>query len=214
MKELFKKILAWPKEYYLYIVFIALFFILLPIVDKCSHEEIDNTIVQVDVNKLRRHLIDSIATENHKKYILFQDSLEAVRQTQIKAKDKTIASLEKDNLKMRKKLEEIYQENDIVDLEACAEIVEVQKDIIENRDSVVIEQKKEIDIQKESLVFLNEKYNKQVEETTRVRSLQNQCESDVILLQKQLEKQNTWWKRNEKWLYLGAGVLGTLIVLK
>jgi len=40
------------------------------------------------------------------------------------------------------------------------------------------------------------------------------CQDDVLLLQKKLEQQNTWWKKNEKWIYLGVGVIGTAILVK
>lgn len=33
-------------------------------------------------------------------------------------------------------------------------------------------------------------------------------------LRKQIKKDNSWWKRNDKWFYLGIGIVGTGLVLK
>lgn len=206
--------MEWISKHLVYILgAIILFLTVSAIITKCN-DDIDDTIDQVDINKLRRHLIDSIATESHKRYIVSIDSINALREAQIKSKDKQILSLDKENKKLRKQLENIYNDNDTINLETCLEIVDIQQDIISNRDSVIDIQTGQISLHRLTIADLNIKYDKQLSETNRVKSMYSGCQDDVLLLQKKLEQQNTWWKKNEKWIYLGVGVIGTAILVK
>lgn len=212
--KIIKIITEWISKHLVYILgAIILFLTVSAIITKCN-DDIDDTIDQVDVNKLRRHLIDSIATEAHKRYIVSIDSINALREAQIKSKDKQIVSLDKENKKLRKQLEDIYNDNDTINLETCLEIVDIQQDIISNRDSVIDIQTGQIYLHRLTIADLNIKYDKQLSETDRVKSMYSGCQDDVLLLQKKLEQQNTWWKKNEKWIYLGVGVIGTAILVK
>jgi len=123
--KIIKIITEWISKHLVYILgAIILFLTVSAIITKCN-DDIDDTIDQVDINKLRRHLIDSIATESHKRYIVSIDSINALREAQIKSKDKQIVSLDKENKKLRKQLEDIYNDNDTINLGTCLEIVDI-----------------------------------------------------------------------------------------
>lgn len=193
---------------------IVVFLLLSGVISKCTSKQIDNAIEQVDINTIRRHLIDSMAVLQHHEYISAIDSINSLRTAQIKSISKTVDKLNKENKELRNELAQLYNDTAVMDLPTCIGITEIQRDIIVNRDSVVDHQVKEIVTYQMTLTDLNLKYESQLKETVRTQGMYKGCEADNDLLIKKLAKQNTWWKRNEKWMFLGAGIIGTTLLLK
>ena len=196
------------------LVAIVIFLLLSGAISRCSSKQIDDTIEQVDINSLRRNLIDSMAKLQHQEYISAIDSINSLRTAQIKSISKTVDKLNNENKDLRNELAQLYNDTAVMDLPTCLEITEIQRDIIVNRDSVVDHQIKQITTYQMTLTDLNLKYESQLKETVRKQEMYNGCMADSEKLKKQLAKQNTWWKRNEKWMFLGAGIIGTTLLLK
>ena len=193
---------------------IVVFLLLSGVIYKCTSKEIDNTIEQVDINSIRRNLIDSMAKLQHQEYISAIDSINTLRTAQIKSISKTVDKLNKENKQLRNELAQLYNDTAVMDLPTCLEITEIQKDIIVNRDSVVDKQDEQIATYQITLTDLNLKYESQLKETVRTQEMYKACGVDNDKLKQRLAKQNTWWRRNEKWMFLGAGIIGTTLLLK
>ena len=197
------------------IVAILLFVSISGFVSKCNSDRISNEIHQVEINTIRRNTIDSMAREQAKRDIHLLDSINALREKERIKNDKKIASLEKANDKLKKDLQIAYQEfEDSATLEQCNNVVDIQKELILNQDTIITEKTMIIDSYKLTLSDMNKKYEIQVQETNRKEDMYNGCQKDLGIMTDELNRQNTWWKRNEKWIYLGAGALGTFLIIK
>jgi hypothetical protein len=212
-----KSIIAFIVKNWLTIVIVAilLFISISGMISKCNSDRISNSIHQVEINTAIRNTIDSVAREQAKRDIHLLDSINAVREKERIKNDKKIASLEKDNIKLKKDLQVAYQEfEDSATLEQCKNVVTIQKDLILNQDTLIKEKSVKIDSYKLTLSDMNKKYDIQVQETNRKDDMYNGCQKDLGVMTEELNRQNTWWKRNEKWVYLGAGALGTFLIIK
>jgi len=200
------------------IVAILLFVSISGFVSKCNSDRISNEIHQVEINTIRRNTIDSMAREQAKRDIHLLDSINALREKERIKNDKKIASLEKDNIKLKKDLQIAYKEfEDSATLEQCQNIVNIQKDLILNQDTIIEEKSVQIDSYKLTLSDMNKKYEIQVQETNRKEDMYNGCQKDLGIMTDELNRQNTWLKRNEKWLYFGGGaisIVGLIYLLK
>ena len=76
------------------------------ILEKCddSQEVVD----KIDVNMLKRDIIDSLKTEEHKKILLIIDSVNKVREKEISIIAKKNTQIEKERNILRAKIDSIY----------------------------------------------------------------------------------------------------------
>ena len=202
------------KNRYYILLGIALFLFITVKFDKCSDDDIEDDIEYVDLNIFRQHIIDSIATEMHLKYISAIDSVEFLRSKDRARLNRSIINLDKENKELRQEIKDLLAGEDTMDIEMCIELVDIQQEIIFNRDIVIEKKDSVISNYKLTVEGLNSKYNSQYKETLRLLGANDMCQGNIKILTNRLEKQNTWWKRNEKWFYFGAGVIGTGLILK
>ena len=106
-----------------------------------SHNQrrIERDLYNTEVNSIRRNLIDSIAKVQAKKDISLIDSLNSIRDTERKEKDKKVLTLLSENKELKKQLRDVYDEfsDNIDDIVTCKRVVEVQKDVISNQDTII-----------------------------------------------------------------------------
>ena len=183
-----------------------------------SHNQrrIERDLYNTEVNSIRRNLIDSIAKVQAKKDIHLIDSLNAIRDTERKEKDKKVLTLLSENKELKKQLRDVYDEfsDNIDDIVTCKKVVDVQKDVILNQDTIITIRGEQIDSYKLTLTDMNKKYDVQLKETLRTKTMYDGCQGDVATLTNRLNKQATWWRKNEKWVYLGAGALAGILIIK
>ena len=183
-----------------------------------SHNQrrIERDLYNTEVNTIRRNLIDSIAKVQAKKDISLIDSLNSIRDTERKEKEKKVLTLLSENKELKKQLRDVYDEfsDNIDDIVTCKRVVDVQKDVILNQDTIITIRGEQIDSYKLTLNDLNRKYDVQLKETLRTKTMYDGCQADVATLTNRLNKQPTWWRKNEKWIFLGAGALGGILIAK
>ena len=183
-----------------------------------SHNQrrIEKDLYNTEVNTIRRNLIDSIAKVQAKKDISLIDSLNSIRDTERKEKEKKVLTLLSENKELKKQLRDVYDEfsDNIDDIVTCKRVVDVQKDVILNQDTIITIRGEQIDSYKLTLNDLNRKYDVQLKETLRTKTMYDGCQADVATLTNRLNKQPTWWRKNEKWIFLGAGALGGILIAK
>lgn len=208
IKTMIKKHLGW-------IVAVAIGLLLLfGTVKQCNDRHQSTVIDNINQSNLRRHLKDSIATALHRQYILRMDSIQSVRDAEIRARDKQIASLDKKYQKLLKELDGIYTPGvPVADLDTCNMVVSKQQEIILNRDSSIIKLKDNINEYKITVVGLNEKYVTQLKETERGRSMYNSCLNNNKTLVKELKKEQRFLRKNAGPIGFGIGVLATMVTV-
>jgi hypothetical protein len=212
-----KTIIDFIKKHYITIIIVSVltFIAISSTVSKCTFERIAEDLRQTELNTLRRSLTDSLKQEQAKKEILLIDSLNAIREAERAVSNKKVVQLLLDNNKLKTELKKAYDNlKDSSTLENCLDVVEIQKEVINKQDTIINVQSNQVESYKLTVKDLNDKYDIQYKETLRTRMMYNDCQNDVEILVKRLEKQNTWYKKNEKWIYLGIGVVTTLIITK
>jgi hypothetical protein len=212
-----KTIIDFIKKHYITIIIVSVltFIAISSTVSKCTFERIAEDLRQTELNTLRRSLTDSLKQEQAKKEILLIDSLNAIREAERAVSNKKVVQLLLDNNKLKTELKKAYDNlKDSSTIENCLDVVEIQKEVINKQDTIINVQSNQVESYKLTVKDLNDKYDIQYKETLRTRMMYNDCQNDVEILVKRLEKQNTWYKKNEKWIYLGIGVVTTLIITK
>ena len=186
------------------------------LVSSHNQRKIEKDLYNIEVNTIRRNLIDSIAKVQAKKDISLIDSLNSIRDTERKEKEKKVLTLLTENKELKKQLRDVYDEfsNNIDDIVTCKRVVEVQKDVILNQDTIITIRGEQIDSYKLTLTDMNKKYDVQLKETLRTKTMYDGCQGDVATLTNRLNKQTTWWRKNEKWIFLGAGAIGGILIAK
>lgn len=182
------------------------------IFEKCISAE--HIIESADINQMRRHIIDSIAVEQHAKRIALIDSIERVRQEELKIIKSKNTGLLKENNKLKTHIDSIYAVADTLDLANCNKVVDFQSELILNQDTIIENQYKEIDVYRVSLYSMNQKYVYEQSEKMRVRGMYDECTSDNVNLSKALQKHESWWSKNDKWVFGGLGILVGIIIAK
>lgn len=199
--------------------------------DRCSRNNSNQLVEQTQVDQWKRHYkdsidssylkidnvrldsvkrADSIKTEFHKKRA---DNLQKV----VNRQDKTIKKLQREaNAAVSN-----YENDPTVQSEKCDSAISKLQQV---NDSLYI-QTDSLKAECEELDAEAEGYSRQLYQSN-LQLINKQKEifiKDSFLseanqinqqLQNQIKKDNNWWRRNEKWFYLGAGVVMTGLILK
>ena len=80
------------------------------LVSSHNQRRIERDLYNTEVNSIRRNLIDSIAKVQAKKDISLIDSLNSIRDTERKEKDKKVLTLLSENKELKKQLRDVYDE--------------------------------------------------------------------------------------------------------
>jgi hypothetical protein len=49
---------------------------------------------------------------------------------------------------------------------------------------------------------------------TQLNLSYSSAKTDISILKEQLASKQTWWSRNQKWIYFVGGAVGTALILK
>lgn len=204
--------LAHLKKYIVYVVLIAFAYLIgVYISDNISSKKSNKLIERIEKERTERAYKDSIAMLIYKHKI---DSIDNLYKNIENANNK----YKKDISKLKKEYSKLKEETGRIDyhsnLDSCILTVEMQHIVIEKADSIILSQDsliKNKDIQ--ILIGIN-KYNVELSEKERVRAMYNNANTNIDLLKNRLEKENTWWRRNSKWVFLGAGLATGIIITK
>jgi hypothetical protein len=161
----------------------------------------NEVIIKEDTSLIRAQIADSVRTVEYQRTIAKLDSV-----TQLK--DKRITALQVENRQLRTKLDERVKEYtaDItVQTPECDTIIEVTYQLV---DSLVTETAQLTEIAynyKDMFTKADSAFNEQYQSL-------NNAYAHIETIKAQQAKQNTWYRRNEKWIFLSVGVAGTFLI--
>lgn len=178
---------------------------------KCN--DTTELIDEIDLNKYRRELLDSITKANHAKTIAVIDSLNFIRQTEASKYDKKVQTLSKEVSALKSELNEL-KSNPIEDISECLKVIDIQDSIIVRQEIIITKQDSTAVLHKLTISDLNKKFELEQAEKMRINGMYDDCITDNEKLIKALNKKDTWWSKNEKWVFLGAGIIGTVLIIK
>ena len=176
--------------------------------DSCSERNTVDVIQQVDLNAMKRHISDSITAEYTNRELAKLDSASNQSNRLIKRLKSEYRNLEQLIANQVDGIEEDTTRNDCAPLVAkydsalvlYAQYADTLKRTIWVQDGLLVVKDSTIGIWKQ-------KY-RQIETSYSASKL------DISILKDELASKSTWWKRNEKWIYLIGGVVGTGFLLK
>ena len=160
-------------------------------------------IIKEDISLIRRQIADSVRAVEYQRAIAQLDSV-----TQLK--EKRITVLQTENRQLRTQLDEKvreYTENITVQTPECDTIIATAHQVI---DSLEVEKKHLTEIAcnyREMFITADSAFNLQSQSLTNAYA-------NIEAIKAKHAKQNTWYRRNEKWIFLGAGMVGTFLIIK
>ena len=163
--------------------------------------ETNEIIEQVETSVLKQHLIDSINSVRFKE----KDSILTAKSNEFDIKYNTLLSKYSKAKKKDSEIIEIYNNNDSLQTDICDTIIKIKDRIINYQDSMIIN-RDSLNNVKDTLIF-EAKLLLSSKDTT----IQNLSINNSILI-KEIKKDNTWFKRNEKWIYFAGGAIGILLI--
>lgn len=179
-------------------------------ITKCSSDHTGNIITDVERSTIRKHIIDSVLSEQATRDVYTIDSINKIR-------DKERASLSVEINKEKIKTQRLIKERDallngyIADTlsqsDKCNDIIEKDGEIISSQQITISKLETDTTILSFYLNDTKKKYFIEVDNHNRTKDINLICKQNQELLIKELQKQNTWWRRNEKWIYFGAGLI-------
>lgn len=198
----------------LVVIFVAIVTVIFSVTfSQCSKQWIETVIDNTE--DVRLQVIDSVKRVEEQKRIQIADSLRKAYEQRELAANKEINSYKKENTSLKKKLSTLEQEyKDSSTIEKCEEIVEVQKEVIINQDSIIVKKDVVIGTYDDRIKLLNVQLVIKDEQAIRQAELYSRCQDNTDRLVRELKRKNTWWKRNEKWIYFGAGAAGTFFLAR
>ena len=202
------------KVSFILIVIIAISLFSIFQVENYISKQQNNQVQQVDISQLRQHITDSIRQHNDSIVTARIDSTRNYYHVQASFGELSYSRLLKENRKLSVKadtLQEYYNANhtitscdslqalrymQIKKLEATIDTLEVNKDRYRLSDSLCTVK---CNILSTSL------------ENSR-KDMQN-ANYNIDQLQRNIKKNNSWWKRNERWFYaVGGAVISGLVI--
>ena len=163
--------------------------------DRCSVKHSEAVIEAVDEASLRRAIIDSMQAVQAKASLAAIDSLKKTTDKAIGRQDKEIRSL-KDSLGSTLAN---YEKDTLVQTPTCDSIIDLFGEVVVRQDST-IQQERIKSTALESEVKITQDL------LTGCGTSLGVEKNNVKELKDVLKREMTWFKKNEKYVYLGAGV--------
>ena len=203
----------WWKE--LIFAVIALVVGIFIIGDSCYEHKAETVVEQTDILQLRDHLVDNIRSLAIAKQLLIEDSIAGYYKQRLQQKDQSISAGKKEINRLSKRIETLivdYNDNPTLDkcdsaLKYQAKQIDVQQAVIDSLDAEAQEWCELSESYERTIILKDTLLNNKTADLLRANNNINQ-------LQKQIKRDNNWWKRNEKWFFLGAGAVGMGLILK
>lgn len=178
--------------------------------DSCSSRRMDGTISQVEINEARRQVADSLTTKYTNELLSKMDSVERESMAKIKRMKSEYRALEgliADQV-------EGYESDTARHEPECAQVVNRCDSILalyaEYTDTLVatIQELEDLNQKKDDRIkVLDNRY-------TQLNLSYNGAKTDISILKDQLASKQTWWARNQKWVYFVGGILATKLISK
>ena len=183
--------------------------------DRCSGKKAEVVVEQTDIRQLRDHLVDSVQSLAIAKQLLIEDSIAGYYKQRLQQKDKYITAGKIEINRLSKHIEKLmvdYNNNPTIDkcdsaLKYQAKQIDVQQLVIDSLDAEAQDWCELSESYARTIVMKDTLLNNKTADLLRANNNINQ-------LQKQIKRDNNWWKRNEKWFFLGAGAVGMGLILK
>lgn len=206
------------------------FIVIMGVVDRCSTNRALHIVEQAEFESWRIHYRDSIQREflEAENKVLeesrIKDSIQtAFYERQALEKEKEVGELQNEIDSLKKTSQSAVEDykRDTTQIVKCSEAVLqlekyvtvtesqniVLKDIVKDKDSAIVGYRTQI--------LRYDQLNKNLrEEIGIIQTTSLEKDRINIQLQKQLRKEQTWWRRNERWIYLGVGAITTGLILK
>jgi predicted S18 family serine protease len=178
--------------------------------DSCSSRRTDGVISQVEINEARRQIADSITAKYTNEMLAKIDSVERFSEKKIKRLKSEYRQLEA--LIVRQV--EGYESDSMYNDPECASVVQRCDSILalyaEYSDTLVAtinEQEDLISAKDERIAVMDNRYN-------QLNLSYSSAKLDISIMKEQLASKNTWWARNQKWIYFVGGAVGAALILK
>lgn len=156
----------------------------------CDNKEIQ----QVDDNVMRREITDSINAIYAEREITKLDSLR-------EEKDSRINRLKKENASLKAIVAdrvEVYQADTTQQTPKCDSVISAYIEYTDTLQATIRQYDTLSVIQDSTISFW-------MVQTRYADNNYRSATKDIISLQRELAKKNTWWAKNEKWIYLIGG---------
>ena len=198
------------------VIAIALFLFITTVLNKCKTDDISGVVTEIDISTIRAKIIDSMLLEQAKRDIYVIDSTNNERSKEIQ-KNKIELSVKDKKLKKyeleRNELLTSYKKDTTKQTVECNEIIAKDIEVITTQKEVITLLKSDTALLSLSLNDQKKKYYIEVDSHSRTLNLYNDSKTKNEELLNLLKKDNTWFKRNERWLYFFSGSLLTTITL-
>lgn len=198
------------------IITIALFLFITTKLKKCNREDVSNTITEMEYSTRKAEIIDSMLSVQAKRDVFVIDSTNNERSKEIQ-KNKIELSLKDKKLKKyeleRNELLASYKKDTTLQTEECNEIIAKDNEVIETQKEVITLLKADTTLLSLTLNDQKKKYYIELENHNRTLDLYNYSKSKNEELANMLKKNNTWFKRNESWLYFISGSIATTVTI-
>jgi hypothetical protein len=171
--------------------------------DSCSDRKTETTLTQVELNRALRNQADSLQIEYAK---LEREKIAFVQ----RAADGRIKTLKKENGRLKRLIDDqvgYYESDTVFQTETCDSIIQLYSQYSDSLRSEIVQHEAKF-AATDSLLILERS------ESARYKSMYEWSESDNLKLAEQLARKNTWWRRNEKWVYFGVGFVSSKLLLK
>ena len=198
------------------VIAIALFLFITTVLNKCKTDDISGVVTEIDIPTIRAEIIDSMLLEQAKRDIYVIDSTNNERSKEIQknkielsVKDKKLKKFESE----RNELLTSYKKDTAKQTAECNEIIAKDIEVITTQKEVITLLKSDTTLLSLSLNDQTKKYYIEVENHSRTLNLYYDSKTKNEELLNLLKKDNTWFKRNERWLYFFSGFALTTITL-
>ena len=182
---------------------------------RCSRKQSETGVNQTEQTQERDRLIDSIQSIPINEKIIKIDSANKILSKKVESLkvekyklQATIKTLSEEN----NRLKEIYTQTPT--LEKCDSVVNSQAETIEvQRDLLTITEQ---EAQTWCEMYEGSEQQLELKDTllTKRTDMLNRANVSVDRLQKQLKKENNWFRKNEKWIFFAGGAIITGYILR
>lgn len=199
-----KKILLFLSKFWILILagIIVLFLFISGAFDSCSKRHVDSVVNNTEIVELRHNLIDSVRKVGDKEKIRAIDSIQSLGKKDVARLKKKIGVLETD---LQARIDLFDQ--DTTDLgDECDYRLSQARSILNDCQDINDTLNVALRGQELLTVLAEKKDSLHLLWYDQEKLDHNASDRSVAELRKELIKQTSGWKKNEKWMYMGVGV--------
>jgi hypothetical protein len=184
------------------IVILLLFIALSSMFSKCNNTRVETIIEQVDISTVKRKTIDSMASIQAERERYVVDSADRVSGKKIRQLEKKIVDEE----------QVFAQQLNAYNADSSSQTPKCDS-LISQAQVIVYDLHKDIDLLKASNA--NIRLRSSIDSTELIRCTESlYIAYDNIDKLKNVKINSSWWQKNDKYVYLGVGIAGTMAVIK